>query len=262
MLISYVCMYIFIQFREILGKGAMKTVYKAFDEVLGMEVAWNQVKLADVFRSPDELQRLYSEIHLLKYLDHSSIMQFYESWIDIHRKTFNFVNEMFTSSTLREYRQRRQRVDIRVIKNWFCQILRGLAYPHCHDPPVIHRDLKCDNIFVHGHLGQVKIGDLGLAAILHGSKQAHCVIGTPEFMALELYEEEYNELIDIYSFGMCMLEMLTSEYPYSKCSNPAQIYEKVTSVRDDEAWRFVGKGNASTMFRRDCMLTSSCSIRF
>ncbi|KAL1110702.1 hypothetical protein V6Z11_D02G004800 [Gossypium hirsutum] len=183
----------------------MKTVYKAFDEVLGMEGAWNQVKLADVFRSPDELQRHYSEIHLLKYLDHSSIMQFYESWIDI-----NFVNEMFTSSTLREYRQRRQRVDIRVIKNWFCQILRGLAYPHCHDPPVIHRDLKCDNIFVHGHLGQVKIGDLGLAAILHGSKHAHCVIGTPEFMALELYEEEYNELIDIYSFGMCILEMLES----------------------------------------------------
>ncbi|KAK8364778.1 hypothetical protein V6Z12_A02G004800 [Gossypium hirsutum] len=211
-------MYIFIQFREILGKGAMKKVYKAFDEVLGMEVAWNQVKLADVFRSPDELQRLYSEIHLLNYLDHSSIMQFYESWIDIHRKTFNFVN-----------RDGRQRVDIRV---------RCLAYPHCHDPPVIHRDLKCNNIFVHGHLGQVKIGDLGLAAILHGSKHAHSVIGTPEFMALELYEEEYNELIDIYSFGMCMLEMLTSQYPSSKCSNPAQIYKKVTLVRDGEAWRF------------------------
>lgn len=49
-------------------------------------------------------------------------------------------------------------------------------------------------------------------------------------MAPELYEEEYNELVDIYSFGMCVLEMLTSEYPYSECSNPAQIYKKVTSV--------------------------------
>lgn len=54
--------------------------------------------------------------------------------------------------------------------------------------------------------------------------------GTPEFMAPELYEEEYNELVDIYSFGMCMLEMLTSEFPYSECSNPAQIYKKVTTV--------------------------------
>ena len=55
-------------------------------------------------------------------------------------------------------------------------------------------------------------------------------LGTPEFMAPELYEEDYNELVDVYSFGMCVLEMLTSEYPYSECSNPAQIYKKVTSV--------------------------------
>lgn len=49
-------------------------------------------------------------------------------------------------------------------------------------------------------------------------------------MAPELYEEEYNELVDIYSFGMCMLEMVTFEYPYCECRNPAQIYKKVTSV--------------------------------
>lgn len=58
----------------------------------------------------------------------------------------------------------------------------------------------------------------------------HKILGTPEFMAPELYEEDYNELVDVYSFGMCVLEMLTSEYPYGECSNPAQIYKKVTSV--------------------------------
>jgi len=52
-------------------------------------------------------------------------------------------------------------------------------------------------------------------------------------MAPELYEEEYNELVDVYSFGMCVLEMLTSDYPYSECTNPAQIYKKVTSVSSD-----------------------------
>ena len=50
-------------------------------------------------------------------------------------------------------------------------------------------------------------------------------------MAPELYEEEYNELVDIYAFGMCLLEMVTFEYPYSECANAAQIYKKVTSVR-------------------------------
>lgn len=238
------------RFREILGKGAMKTVYKAFDEVLAMEVAWNQVQLNEVFHSPEELQRLYCEVHLLKNLNHDSIIRFCASWIDVDRRTFNFITEMFTSGTLREYRTKYTQVDIRAVKNWACQILRGLAYLHGHDPPVIHRDLKCDNIFVNGHLGQVKIGDLGLAAILRGSQHAHSVIGTPEFMAPELYEEDYNELVDIYSFGMCVLEMLTSEYPYSECSNPAQIYKKVTSgklpeafhrIQDAEARRFVGK---------------------
>ncbi|XP_017247573.1 probable serine/threonine-protein kinase WNK5 isoform X2 [Daucus carota subsp. sativus] len=236
--------------RDVLGKGAMKTVYRAYDEELGMEVAWNQVKLNDVFRSPDELHRLYSEVHLLKTLDHDSIMQFYTSWIDVNRRTFNFITEMFTSGTLREYRKKYRRVSIQAIKKWARQILEGLVYLHGHDPPVIHRDLKCDNIFVNGNLGQVKIGDLGLAATLCGSKQAHSVIGTPEFMAPELYEEEYNELVDIYSFGMCMLEMLTSEFPYSECSNPAQIYKKVTSgnlpkafykIKDVKAQEFVGK---------------------
>ena len=50
-------------------------------------------------------------------------------------------------------------------------------------------------------------------------------------MAPEVYAEEYNELVDIYAFGMCILEMVTFEYPYSECTHPAQIYKKVISVR-------------------------------
>lgn len=56
------------------------------------------------------------------------------------------------------------------------------------------------------------------------------MIGTPEFMAPEMYEEHYDEGVDVYAFGMCMLEMATSEYPYSECASPAQIYKKVISV--------------------------------
>ena len=62
------------------------------------------------------------------------------------------------------------------IKNWARQILRGLDYLHAHDPPIIHRDLKCDNIFVNGNHGDVKIGDLGFAAIMQQST-ARSVIG-------------------------------------------------------------------------------------
>lgn len=127
------------------------------------------------------------------------------------------------------YRKKHKHVDMKAIKNWARQILRGLHYLHSHNPPIIHRDLKCDNVFVNGNNGEIKIGDLGLAIVMQ-QPTAHSVIGTPEFMAPELYDEEYNELVDIYSFGMCMLEMVTCEYPYSECKNPAQIYKKVTSV--------------------------------
>ncbi|XP_055772108.1 serine/threonine-protein kinase WNK1-like isoform X3 [Salvelinus fontinalis] len=44
-----------------------------------------------------------------------------------------------------------------------------------------------------------------------------------------MYEEKYDESVDVYAFGMCMLEMATSEYPYSECQNAAQIYRRVTS---------------------------------
>ncbi|EOY23931.1 hypothetical protein QUC31_008506 [Theobroma cacao] len=218
----------YVRYDEILGKGAFKTVYKGFDEADGIEVAWNQVNIEDVLQTPEQLERLYSEVHLLKSLKHENIMKFYNSWVDDKNKTINMITELFTSGSLRQYRKKHKNVDMKAIKNWARQILRGLHYLHSHNPPIIHRDLKCDNIFVNGNNGEVKIGDLGLATVMQ-KPTARSVIGTPEFMAPELYDEEYNELVDIYSFGLCMLEMITCEYPYNECKNPAQIYKKVTS---------------------------------
>ena len=105
------------------------------------------------------------------------------------------------------------------LKSWSRQILLGLQYLHSRDPPILHRDLKCDNIFVTGQTGVVKIGDLGLATIKRHGGNAKSVIGTPEFMAPEMYEENYAEPVDVYAFGMCLMEMVTNEYPYEECKN-------------------------------------------
>lgn len=51
----------------------------------------------------------------------------------------------------------------RVVKRWARQILRGIQYLHSQSPPIIHRDLKCDNIFINGAAGDIRIGDLGLS---------------------------------------------------------------------------------------------------
>ena len=47
-------------------------------------------------------------------------------------------------------------------------------------------------------------------------------------MAPELYDESYDEKVDIYAFGMLLLEIITRDVPYHECANPAQIYKKVT----------------------------------
>ncbi|KAF6163638.1 hypothetical protein GIB67_036098 [Kingdonia uniflora] len=218
----------YIRYKEVLGKGAFKTVYRAFDEVDGIEVAWNQVHIDDVLKCAEDLERLYCEVHLLRSLKHRHIIKFYNSWIDDKNKTINIITELFTSGSLRQYRKKHKKVDLKAVKGWARQILKGLDYLHSQSPPVVHRDLKCDNIFINGNQGEVKIGDLGLATFMQQTN-ARSVIGTPEFMAPELYDEEYNELVDIYSFGMCMLEMITLEYPYCECINSAQIYKKVSS---------------------------------
>ncbi|CAH9094036.1 unnamed protein product [Cuscuta epithymum] len=202
--------------------------YKAFDEMEGIEVAWNQVSIDEAMQSCANMERLYSEVHLLRTLKHENIIKSLDSWVDDQNKTINIITELFTSGSLRQYRRKHKAADIKAIKNWARQILKGLNYLHSHNPPIIHRDLKCDNIFINGNHGEVKIGDLGLATIMQ-QPTAKSVIGTPEFMAPELYDEEYNELVDIYSFGMCLLELITLEYPYSECRNQAQIYKKVTS---------------------------------
>lgn len=238
------------RYNELLGSGAVKKVYRAFDQEEGIEVAWNQVKLWNFTGDESMINRLYSEVRLLRDLKNKNIIALYSVWRDEKKNTLNFITEVCTSGNLREYRKKHKQVSMKALKKWSRQILKGLDYLHTHEPCVIHRDLNCSNVFINGNIGQVKIGDLGLAAIVGKNHSAHSLLGTPEFMAPELYDENYTEQIDIYSFGMCVLEMVTLELPYSECDNVAKIYKKVTSglrpqamnkVKDPEVAAFIEK---------------------
>ncbi|XP_069558128.1 serine/threonine-protein kinase WNK1-like isoform X1 [Brachyistius frenatus] len=218
----------FLKFDIEIGRGSFKTVYKGLDTETTVEVAW--CELQDRKLSKTERQRFKEEAGMLKGLQHPNIVRFYDSWEGPSkgRKCIVLVTELMTSGTLKTYLKRFKVMKIKVLRSWCRQILKGLHFLHTRAPPIIHRDLKCDNIFITGPTGSVKIGDLGLATLKRASF-AKSVIGTPEFMAPEMYEEKYDESVDVYAFGMCMLEMATSEYPYSECQNAAQIYRRVTS---------------------------------
>ncbi|XP_062327355.1 serine/threonine-protein kinase WNK2-like isoform X1 [Osmerus eperlanus] len=218
----------FLKFDIELGRGSFKTVYKGLDTDTWVEVAWCELQERKL--SKMERQRFKEEAEMLKALQHPNIVRFYDFWESPvkGKKCIVLVTELMTSGTLKTYLKRFKVMKPKVLRSWCRQILKGLHFLHTRGPPIIHRDLKCDNIFITGPTGSVKIGDLGLATLKRASF-AKSVIGTPEFMAPEMYEEHYDEAVDVYAFGMCMLEMATSEYPYSECQNAAQIYRKVTS---------------------------------
>lgn len=246
------------RYNELLGSGAMKKVYRAFDQEEGIEVAWNQVKLRQFCDDQSMIERLKAEVRLLRTLKNRNIIRLYSMWRDEERNTLNFITEVCTSGNLREYRKKHRHVSTNALKKWSKQILKGLNYLHTHDPCIIHRDLNLSNVFINGNIGQVKIGDFGLAAAVGKSHSAHSILGTPEFMAPELYDENYTELIDIYSFGMCVLEMVTLDLPYSECDSVAKIYKKVTAgvrpqaldkVKDPEVKAFIEKCLAQPRLR-------------
>lgn len=67
-----------------------------------------------------------------------------------------------------------------------------------------------------------------------------------------MYEEHYDESVDIWAFGMALLEMATGEYPYSECTNPAQIYRKVTQVCSCTQVYFTVRSHAQSHALQTC----------
>lgn len=222
----------YVRFLEKLGSGASKDVYKAYDTEEGIEVAWNVVSLAGVPKS--ERNRLVNEVRLLERLHHQNIISFHGSWVNREKQEVIFVTEILSSGTLKKFINKVQVIRWKIAKRWAVQILKGLEYLHSQDPPVIHRDLKCENIFINGPSGDLRIGDLGLSTV-HQNGKMLSVLGTPEFMAPDMYDDKpYDKKVDVYAFGMCLLEIFTQEIPYSECNNPAQIYKKVSNGESPE----------------------------
>jgi serine/threonine protein kinase len=220
----------FLRFPEVLGTGAYKTVYKGFDTDNGIEVAWNKLNIQRL--TNQDTERVMNEVNILRSIQHPNIINLFAGWeVRDERgrvRGAHFITELMTSGTLKQYIAKVKTIKVKVIRKWCRNVLEAIHYLHSCTPPIMHRDLKCDNIFINGNIGEVKIGDLGLSSVKdRASKCGYTVIGTPEFMAPELYDENYSEKIDIYAFGMCMLEMVSTEYPYAECENAGQIFKKV-----------------------------------
>mgnify|MGYP003976448529 CR=1 FL=1 len=207
-----------------IGQGGQKKVFKAYDTIKGIEVAWNEI---DVSPFDSKIQeQIYKEIEILQKCNNQCvyIIKLYHNWIDNSREKIIFITEIATSGSLREFVNKVKNIKLRIIKKWTKQILYGIKF--LHDNDIIHRDIKCDNIFINGNTGNIIIGDFGLAKNMENNI-TKTILGTPEFMAPEIYNECYDKRIDIYSFGMALLEITSGKTPYSECDTIPKIWKKV-----------------------------------
>jgi WNK lysine deficient protein kinase len=144
----------YVRYAEVIGRGSYKIVHKGFDRERGIEVAWSKIVLSKLEVDSRLHKQLRREVDLLKVIRCEHVMEMFDAWYDHQQDEFHIITEILLSGSLKDYLKRHGRVSNWVVKLWTKDLLQGLFYLHEQDPPIVHRDVKCDNIFIKGDVGK------------------------------------------------------------------------------------------------------------
>jgi serine/threonine-protein kinase len=199
---------------EVIGRGAMGVVYKAFDPNIRRTVALKTVRLdqLDEGRGETILARFKNEAQAAGRLSHPGIVAIYEYGEE--QGLAHIAMEYIEGNSLREYLTRGTRFTERDVVSIMTQLLDALAY--AHEQGVWHRDIKPANLIIM-RSGKLKIADFGIARV-DSSHLTHigAVMGTPGYMAPEQYNgSQVDWRADLFSAGVVMYQLLTGAKPFS-----------------------------------------------
>ncbi len=199
---------------EVLGKGAMGVVYKAFDPNIRRPVAIKTIRkeIIDDDRAGTLVARFKNEAQAAGRLSHPGIVAVYEYGED--DDIAYIAMEYVQSNPLREYFNRGTRFEERDAVSVMAQLLDALEY--AHEQGVWHRDVKPANILIMTN-GRLKVADFGIARIdTSNLTQTGAVMGTPGYMAPEQYAgQSVDWRADIFSSGVVLYQLLTGARPFS-----------------------------------------------
>ncbi|XP_068184150.1 nuclear receptor-binding protein-like isoform X2 [Antennarius striatus] len=190
--------------------------YLAMDTEEGVEVVWNEVMISERknFKLLEEKVKVVFDN--LIHLEHANIVKFHQYWADTeeNRARVIFITEYMSSGSLKQFLKKTKKnhktMHEKAWKRWCTQILSALSYLHSCDPPIIHGNLTCDTIFIQ-HNGLIKIGSVAPDTINNHVKTCHEEQKNMHFYAPEYGAVDVTTAVDIYSFGMCALEMALLE---------------------------------------------------
>ncbi|KAF3791537.1 Mitogen-activated protein kinase kinase kinase [Nymphaea thermarum] len=139
---------------------------------------------------------------------------------------YNILMEYFPGGTLcDEIRRQGGRLSEREIRRHVSAVLRGLRY--LHGIGVVHRDVKGSNLLM-GSDGDVRIGDLGSAAMVDGDGATGGFAGTPLFMAPEVARGAMHGCAaDVWALGCTVVEMATGRPPWSDIADPVSALYRI-----------------------------------
>lgn len=211
---------------ELIGSGGMANVYKARCHRLNRLVAIKILK-RDLADNADFRRRFHDESQAVAQLSHANIVSVYDVSTNPDREYI--VMELIDGITLKQYMERRGRMDWRESLHFITQIMRGLS--HAHSRGIIHRDIKPQNIMVLRD-GSVKVADFGIACLANqGQTLTQEALGSVHYISPEQARgDRIDARSDIYSAGVVLYEMLTGRLPFEGDSAVSVAIQHLSSV--------------------------------
>ena len=224
---------------ERIGKGGMGEVYAARDLDLEDRVALKVIRSEDT-EEPALLERFKREIVLARRISHPNVCRVFDGGVyrragEGEAQEIRYLTmEMLEGETLTRRIERKGRIGTGQALSLVKQMASGLAAAHAAG--VVHRDLKCDNIFlVSGGPGQTRVvlTDFGLARNLQIDDKTSITegfIGTPAYMSPEQVDGSHpvTPASDIYSLGVVLYEMVTGLLPFGGGTPLAVAQKRLT----------------------------------
>ena len=201
---------------EMLGSGGMADVYKASDRKLNRYVA---VKILRHEYSSDEsfITRFQQEAMAAASIQNPYVVNVYD--VGEENGINYIIMELAEGITLKEYIQKKGKLEIIESINIAMQIVNGIR--EAHDHGIIHRDIKPQNVMVSPG-GRIKVMDFGIAKAVTAQTITANTVGSVHYISPEQARgSACDERCDIYSIGITMYEMITGRVPFDGDSTVA-----------------------------------------
>uniref|UniRef100_A0AC35U500 Protein kinase C n=1 Tax=Rhabditophanes sp. KR3021 TaxID=114890 RepID=A0AC35U500_9BILA len=228
---------------NVLGSGQFGTVFSGVHRQSGKEVAI-KVIAKDRFakKSTVGIDSLKTEVAILQNINYLGIIRL-ESMFETKDKIFVVMEKMNGDMLEMILSQENGRLNERVTKFLFMQILFGLKYLHSKD--IAHRDLKPENILLHDmHVTfpQTKLCDFGYAGFIGDAQFRKTIVGTPAYLAPEVLQKKgYNKSLDVWSMGIIAYVTLSGTFPFNDGEEIESQIENAAFMFPTEPWAEVSK---------------------